>query len=116
MIDVEAMGAARWKHPMPDVAEVRQLRDQRHRGLSDTEIYSFRVRVGHAPAWPPRQFDRALRDVLQIDDLQDWTLLLVADARRDADVSALDDGGAIGPWPRWEYGPDLAASIGAISS
>jgi len=52
------------------------------------------------------QFDRALRDGLQIDDLQNRALIGIADARGDADVFCLDDDAR---WAaaRWIDGLDL---------
>jgi hypothetical protein len=104
MIDVEAMGATQWQFPMDDIAEIGKPGDQYHRRLADAEVYPLGVGIGHAPAWPSRQINRALRGVRQIDDLQHRALMRVADARGDADAHSSDDDGAVGPWPRWECG------------
>jgi hypothetical protein len=61
--------------------------------------------VTHQRGRPGRS--RALRGFLQIDDLQDRTLIYVANARGYADADTLDDSGAVRPWPRWEYGLDF---------
>src|SRR6185437_16296315 len=107
MIDVKAVGAAGWQFPIDNVGEIGEACDQHHRRLADAEVYPFGAGIGHAPARPSRQIDRVLRDCFQIDGLQHRTLLRVANARGYADARASDNSGAVGPWPRWEYGFDL---------
>ena len=99
MIDVETVRAARRKPPLRERAQVRQTSDQNHRGLADAEEQPLGGGVRHAPARPARKLDRALCDFFQVDELQDRTLIRVADAGGYADAFALDDRSAVWSWP-----------------
>src|SRR4051812_41517743 len=97
MIDVETMRATAREPTLREGTQIRQAHDQDHRRLADAEEQPLRRGIGHTPARPARQAELHPVTIVETECVQAWCLAIVADAGRNPETEALDDGGAIGP-------------------
>jgi hypothetical protein len=94
---------------MDDASEIGQARHQYHRRLADAQKDPLGRRIGHAPARPAGQIDRAPAAVFQIEGMQCRSVAVITNAGRDSDAGTLDDRGPVRSGPAFEDGPGLVS-------